>query len=153
MRRCSSRGKAERARNLLPEHILSQHAQGKAFRETQLRRHSRGVAESELFGHEKGSFTGLRHRKKASSSWPTTGLSSWTKSGICPSPRRPNCFASSRKRNLKGSGDPFYQGRCPFHRLHQQAPPQTCPGRILQGGSLLQVERSSSIPASPEGTS
>jgi len=44
----------------------------------------------ELFGYKKGAFTGAYADSPASSSWPTTGLFSWTRSASCLPTFRPS---------------------------------------------------------------
>jgi len=51
------------------------------------------LMESELFGHEKGSFTGPRSGAPAASRWRRTARCCWMRSAKCRSPRRPSCCA------------------------------------------------------------
>ena len=63
---------------------------------------SEGVIESELFGHEKGSFTGRSIAGRGSSRWPTAALSSSMRSATSASKRRWTCSAFWRKRRSSG---------------------------------------------------
>lgn len=58
-----------------------------------------GTIDSELFGHEKGSYTVPSAKARAILALPTRARSSSTRSANCPWPPRPACSASWRRAN------------------------------------------------------
>ena len=64
------------------------------------------LVESELFGREKGAYTGACPSKSAASSWPTARPSSWTRSAICRRRCRSSCCACCRRASWSTSAVP-----------------------------------------------
>ena len=63
-----------------------------------------GLLESELFGHEKGAFTGAIARRSAASNWPIRARCSSTKSAIIPLEIQPKLLRALQEREFERLG-------------------------------------------------
>lgn len=62
--------------------------------------------ESEMFGHEKGSYTGSHGEKRGCSNWRVVARFFWMKSAICRPHSRPSCCACWRPASYAGWAAP-----------------------------------------------
>ena len=78
------------------------------------------LIESELFGRERGAYTGAHTRRSAASSWPIARRSSSTRSATCRSRCRSSCCACSRSARSSG-----WEARSPFASTRGSSPRRT----------------------------
>jgi two-component system response regulator HydG len=99
------------------------------------------LLESELFGHEKGSFTGPSTAAPAASRPPTAARSSSTRSATSRPRSRSSCCASWRSASSSAWGQQDLQGRRADRRRHPPRPAAEARGRQLPGRPLLPPQR------------
>ena len=78
----------------------------------------RELIESELFGHERGAFTGATTRTQGRFEQANGGTLSSTRSVTCRRKHRPGCCACAGGRVHLGWRAPTDQGQCAHHRRH-----------------------------------
>ena len=112
-----------------PRHPPPEPAARPALRGREPRRHSRHPARvASCSATRKGPSPGPLRASSASSSWPTAGRSSSTRSAACGWTSRPSCCARSRSARSSGSAAPAPSGGRPGDRGHQRRPAPGRPG-------------------------
>ena len=106
-------------------HDLSRR-QGRPFQAVSCAAVPDSLFEAEVFGHERGAFTGAHERRIGGSSWPTTARCSSMRSATSPWYRRPSCCACSNCARSSGWGQRRDQRRLPAHLGHEPSARAVC---------------------------
>ncbi|MBK6305147.1 MAG: sigma-54-dependent Fis family transcriptional regulator [Gemmatimonadetes bacterium] len=100
-----------------------------------------GLIESELFGHERGAFTGAVKRVEGAFERAHGGRSSWTKSRRCGSTFRPGCSACCGTGVRACGRDDADSRRRAGDRDDEPQPGRVCGVGTFPPGPLLSIER------------
>jgi Nif-specific regulatory protein len=110
------------------------------------------LIESELFGHEKGAFTGAVKQKPGRFELAHKGTIFWTKSAASNPMFRCGCCGSAGAGVRAGGRAQDDQGGCAHHRSHQQESGTGRGGGFLPGRPVLPPQCVSHLHAPPAGT-
>ena len=119
----------------------------------QLHDHTRELADSQLFGHRRGSFTGAVADQPGSSGPPADGTLFLDEIGDLPLDVQPKLLRFLEQGEVMPVGEARPQrGRRPDPRGHQRRPGATCGGGQVSRGPVLPAQRDSDPRATACGT-